>query len=381
MRLFECTNCGQGLFFENTRCENCGYRLGFLPESLTLAALAGEGELRPVGDPQRAVKFCANAPDGDCNWLLDADSDEAFCFACRHNRTIPPISDQRNLAQWRLIEAAKRRLFYSLLRFRLALPTRPEDPEGLAFDFLTDPSAQAGRAPTVMTGHDHGLITLNLAEADDVERERRRNRFGEAYRTLLGHFRHEVGHYFWDRLIRDDPSITRFRVVFGDERKNYGDALRAHYADGAPPDWQDSFVSPYASSHPWEDFAETWAHYLHLVDTLETAHYFGMRISPQIGRGAEFATAIDFDPYDGVAFEAMIAAWLPLTMAVNSLNRSMGLPDLYPFVLSPRVIEKLAFVHDRLSGDSPTEETSGTALHEAVEAGQRNLADADDSPS
>jgi hypothetical protein len=206
-----------------------------------------------------------------------------------------------------------------------------------------------------MTGHDNGLITINIVEADDVERERRRNSMGEPYRTLLGHFRHEIGHYFWNVLVRDDASIVQFRAIFGDEREDYGAALQTHYARGPKEHWQDEFVSAYAGSHPWEDFAETWAHYLHIVDTLETAGAFGLRVSPQIESGPELAAIIDFEPHHERDLNRLIEAWLPLTFAVNSLNRSMGQPDLYPFVLPPAVINKLSFIHERIHAASGRE--------------------------
>jgi len=171
---------------------------------------------------------------------------------------------------------------------------------------------------------------------------------GEPYRTLLGHFRHEVGHYYWNVLVRDDPSLEAFRHVFGDERLDYGEALRRHYAEGPRENWQDAFVSAYAASHPWEDFAETWAHYLHIVDTLETAGAFGLRVRPRVGPGSDMDARIDFDPHHEPDLDRLIQAWLPLTFAVNSLNRSMGQPDLYPFVLSPVVVAKLAFIHGRI---------------------------------
>jgi hypothetical protein len=246
------------------------------------------------------------------------------------------------------LEIAKHRLFYTLLRLGLPLADRSQDPQGLAFDFLADRAEVEDGAPRILTGHDNGLITINLAEADDAERERRRHSMGETYRTLLGHFRHEVGHYFWNVLIRDDPSIEQFRQLFGDERRDYGEALRAHYADGPKPNWQDEFVSSYAGSHPWEDFAETWAHYLHIVDTLETANAFGMRVRPRIRRGPDLAATVDFDPHHEEDVNRLIGAWLPLTFAVNALNRSMGQPDLYPFVLPQAVIVKLAFIHQRV---------------------------------
>jgi len=242
------------------------------------------------------------------------------------------------------METAKHRLFYSLLRLKLPLESRAEDPEhGLAFDFLADPPQT--HASEVMTGHSNGLITLALKEADDVTREKVRTEMGEPYRALLGHFRHEIGHYFWDRLVAEDaPVLERFRALFGDDRQDYDEALKKYYAEGAPPGWQDNYISMYATAHPWEDFAETWAHYLHIVDTLETAAAFGLKVKPRRAKG-ELAAAIDFDPYKA-DMDRLIDTWLPVEFATNNLNRSMGLADLYPFLLSPGVIEKLTFVHD-----------------------------------
>ena len=233
MKLFECQNCGQPLYFENTKCESCGARLGYLPREQTVTAL------RPAGDEWQALarrnvryRFCQNAVHEACNWLIPADEPDQFCIACRHNRTIPDLSQPENLRRWRLIEAAKHRLFYTLLKLRLPLDAKNKDANPLTFDFL-DPGAAVAGAP-VMTGHDNGLITLNVAEADDAERERVRGNLGELYRTLLGHFRHEIAHYYWDRLIADSPNLEAFRELFGDERRDYGQALQAYYANGAP---------------------------------------------------------------------------------------------------------------------------------------------------
>jgi hypothetical protein len=341
MKLFECQYCGQPLFFENTRCERCGHALGYLPDQETISALEPEGDTwRALAAPGRYI-YCANAEYEVCNWLVAAEGPVRFCLACRHNRTIPHLSRPENRAHWRKIEVAKHRLFYSLLRLHLPPTQRPDDPHGLAFDFLSDENAKA----PVMTGHASGLITLNLAEADDAERERRRSLMGEPYRTLLGHFRHEIAHYYWDHLVTNSTHLAPFRALFGDERTDYDAALRRHYAQGPPADWRDRFITAYASTHPWEDFAETWAHYFHMVDTLETAAAFDLRTHPKLSKDAAGLTAdIDFDAYRA-ALDRIVAAWLPLTFAVNSINRSMGLPDLYPFVLAPAVIEKLGFVH------------------------------------
>jgi hypothetical protein len=342
MKLFECQHCGQPLFFENTRCEKCGHALGYLPDRQTMTALEPAGDAwRALAAPQGRWRSCANAEYDVCNWLVAADVPARFCIACRHNRTIPNLSRAENLANWRKIEVAKRRLFYSILRLQLPLTTRPQDPQGLVFDFLADENGKR-----VMTGHENGLITLNLAEADDPERERRRSLMGEPYRTLLGHFRHEIAHYYWNKLIAGSAHLPRFREVFGDERVDYGEALKRHYAEGALPDWRQRFVTSYASSHPWEDFAESWAHYFHMIDTLDTAEAFGLRVRPQLPKaGPALAADIDFDPYEA-PLARVVEAWIPLTFAVNSINRSMGLPDLYPFVLAPAVIEKLGFVHE-----------------------------------
>ncbi len=353
MKLFECGSCGQPLYFENDRCESCGHRLGYLCETMELVPLdpAPEeaGLWAVAGSADRRYRFCANAERGVCNWLVDPRDAEPFCRACRHNHTIPALADLENLRRWRLIEQAKHRLFYSLILLGLPLKTRAEDPaEGLAFDFLADGVSSPRK---VMTGHDHGLVTLSIAEADDVERERRRHSMGEAYRTLLGHFRHEIGHYYWDRLVRDHPTaLARYREIFGDERQDYETALARHYGQGAPQDWRERFVSAYASAHPWEDFAETFAHYLHIVDTLETASGFGLSVRPKIAHRAEISAEIDFDPSRIGRIEDMMREWLPLTFAVNSLNRGMGQPELYPFVLSPVVVNKLGFTHDLVHG-------------------------------
>ncbi|HUG63561.1 MAG TPA: putative zinc-binding metallopeptidase, partial [Methylomirabilota bacterium] len=239
-------------------------------------------------------------------------------------------------------------LFYSLTRWRLPTPTRQEDPEaGLAFDFLADTQKPDGSVESVLTGHETGIITINIAEADDAERERRRATMGEPFRTLLGHFRHEIGHYYWDRLVaQDDGALTGFRALFGDERRDYAEALQAHYASGAAMGWRDSYVSAYATAHPWEDFAETFAHYVHMVDGLETARSFGIAVRPRVRKSDTLETEVEFDPYRAGSATELVDAWIPFTVAVNAVNRSIGQPDLYPFVLSGPAKDKLAFVHD-----------------------------------
>jgi len=348
MKLFECQHCGQLLFFENTHCERCGHVLGYLPGGAELCAMtsAAGDRWQPLHAPAESYRFCVNNAYDACNWLVAADGADTFCRACRLNRTIPNLDDLENRLLWQRLEAAKHRLVYGLLRLDLPLVSKLDDTEnGLAFDFLAGSQTMFQEGPQVVTGHARGLITIDIAEADDAERERHRQDMVEPYRTLLGHFRHEVGHYYWDRLVRGSVWHDAFRELFGDERRDYGGALQAHYTNGPPIDWHEGFVSGYAAAHPWEDFAETWAHYLHIADTLETAAAFGLRVRPQVGRDPVLAMEIDFDPYRQSDFDTLVQAWLPLTYAVNSLNQSMGQPDLYPFVLSPTVMGKLRFVH------------------------------------
>ncbi|WP_181705784.1 zinc-binding metallopeptidase family protein [Chthonobacter rhizosphaerae] len=347
MKLFECQNCRNPVHFDNTACVNCGYRLGYLADRFLITAVEPDGgAFRALGDPTRPYLFCDNAEHDACNWLVPAGEGPSLCLACQHNRTVPDLSIPENLVNWRKMEAAKHHLFYSLTRWNLPMPTREEDPEaGLAFDFLADTVKPDGDVERVLTGHDSGLITINIVEADDAEREARRTSMKEPYRTLLGHFRHEVGHYYWDRLVRDRGNLDRCRALFGDETRDYGEALQAHYTNGPPADWQTSFISTYATAHPWEDFAETWAHYLHIVDALETARAFGIKIRPRIRNSADLEGEVDFQPYAATSVEDLIDAWVPLTVAINGVNRSMGQPDLYPFVLSAPVVEKLGFIH------------------------------------
>ncbi len=353
MKAFHCQYCGQPLYFENQLCVSCGRRLGYMPEQRELSALepdrSQQDVWRALAAPGRLYRFCANAAFGACNWLAPAGpTEDAYCPACRHNRTIPDLSAPERMERWRKIQAAQHRLFDALLALKLPVATRFEDPAGLGFDILSDPHGDGPGKSAITTGHADGLITLNLREADDSVRERLRRDLDEPYRTLLGHFRHEVGHYVWQSLVEGTALVEPFRAEFGDERRPYEAALKRHYDNPPPTDWRERFVSAYASSHPWEDFAETFAHYLHMVDTLETAAAFGVRL--------DHATAAndpaDLDPYGEISLEQLIGAWLPLTFAVNSLNRSMGQPDLYPFLPSPMVIAKLAFVHDLVRGQA-----------------------------
>ncbi|HYP87628.1 MAG TPA: putative zinc-binding metallopeptidase, partial [Polyangiaceae bacterium] len=281
----------------------------------------------PSPTPHGQYRKCANyLREGVCNWLVPADSSEELCQACRLNDVIPNLSEPENHRLWHEVEQAKRRLIYSLDSLDLPLLSKRDDPEkGLSFDIK-----QSIGSERVLTGHAEGLITLNLSEADDAQREKMRMSLNERYRTLLGHFRHEIGHYYWDRLVADPGGHEEFRALFGDERADYAEALKTHYSKPVDPNYSLNFISNYAASHPWEDFAETFAHYLHMVDTLETAEQYGFASLPPTGRD----------------FEGLMAEWYRLTVALNALNRSMGLADAYPFAITPPVKQKLSFVHE-----------------------------------
>ncbi len=344
MKTFHCNRCQQHVFFENVKCESCASMLGYAPDLSEISAFdAADGgtwrSLHPDANG-RFYKQCQNyALENVCNWMIPADSDQTLCASCALTHTIPNLSVPDNRLYWYRLETAKRRLLYTLSALGLKVETRQANPEGgLQFDFLED----KGPNDKVLTGHDHGLITMNVAEADDATREKTREEMGEPYRTLLGHFRHEIGHYFFDRLIPGTRWEEPFRLMFGDERADYGAALQAHYQDGPPANWDQSFVSAYATTHPWEDWAETWAHYLHIVDTVDTAAGCGMVLLPDTPNEP---TLTDITPVENVGFDRLMKRWFPLTYALNSLNRSLGLADAYPFMLAPKVIDKLRFVH------------------------------------
>jgi hypothetical protein len=341
MKIFACV-CQQLLFFESVSCTRCGRTLAFLPDRLQVAALEPvEGEDGVYRSEEARYRLCRNyTEEGVCNWAVPASDEQGYCRSCRLNHVIPNLSHEGAKEAWHQLEIAKRRLLYTLIDMGLPVESKSEDPtKGLAFQFLED--EPAGK---VFTGHDSGVITINVAEADDPFREKMRVQMGEAYRTLLGHFRHEIGHHYWNRLIQDSDWLPRFRERFGDERADYAASQVRHYDQGPAGDWASRFVSAYASMHPWEDWAETWAHYLHMTDTFETARAYGLVVRPRPATEAARPPVVTprLDPH---RFEDLIAGWVPLTMALNSLNRSMGLPDIYPFVLSEKAIAKLRFVH------------------------------------
>ena len=316
MRTFHCEVCGAELFFENSVCVTCGTAVGYSREQGTMAAVRAD---RPI---------CANLNRCGCNWIADPASVFGLCFSCTLTRTRPADGDMVGLGQYWIAESAKRRLIFGL--DELQLPIKVSDGSvGLAFDLL---SSSHGK---IITGYQNGIITLDLAESNDAHRESLRASMDEPYRTVLGHFRHEIGHYYCELLALGPDRREEFHALFGDESTSYEDALQRHYSTGSGQNWQNRFISAYATMHPLEDFAEVFGHFLHIADTLQTAQEFGLIADQQ-----------RVDPLETPMAELIARTWLPLTKALNQINRSLGRPDLYPFVLAQPVIVKLAFVAD-----------------------------------
>ncbi|HEY6510675.1 MAG TPA: putative zinc-binding metallopeptidase [Burkholderiaceae bacterium] len=346
-RAYEC-RCGTRIFFANTQCLSCGSPLGYLPQAAALAALdpGAEPGTVTVAGYDGIHRPCGNRETpAQCNWLVPADDHDPLCIACRLNHTIPNLYDADNARYWAAIEAAKRRLVAQLLALGLPIRSRVnEDPErGLMFRFLR---RQPGE-PAVTTGHADGVITIDIEEADAARREQLKQDLHEPYRTLLGHFRHEVGHYYWDRLVRDSKWLAPFRELFGDERADYAEALKRNYEQGPPAGWTDSFISSYATTHPWEDWAETWAQYLHMADSLGTAIGFGLDAADLESRISPFTRDDLYAAHDpGAArFLSLLNSWIEMIMVLNELARSMGQPDFYPFVMSRPVVAKLQLIY------------------------------------
>jgi hypothetical protein len=349
-RVYSC-DCGRTTFFRHSKCSACDAPLGYDPltgESRTLVAGPGAGtwRLSDGGQSSRIYRRCVQSTSPTrCNWLVPVDDLSPACISCRLNRTIPDMDDADNRRYLWAIEKAKRRLVSQLLALGLPVRSRvDEDPEnGVAFDLLR--SLPGG--PPVMTGHASGLITLNVEEADDARREKIRQDLREPYRTLVGHFHHEIGHYYWDRLVAGTVWHEPCRALFGDERADYAAALRSNYEKGPPADWPTRHISSYASTHPWEDWAESWAHYLHMVDSLDTAIGFGFtgrNIDIEVER---FAFADLYAPHHPGAeqFLSLANSWVVLTTVMNELSHSMGQTDFYPFRMPHPVLRKLHFIH------------------------------------
>jgi hypothetical protein len=365
MKIFTC-HCGDDhlLFFESCQCIACQRLLGYADDQKAIKAFdpTDQAGVYQVAGGTQLYTPCTNYSQHHvCNAMipLEQSTEQPLCRFCQFNEGIPDLSIEHHQSLWHKLELAKRRTLFTLDALDLPLITKQEDPEiGLSFSFLADKTASdhfttpiEGLAP-VFTGHANGLITINIAEADDVARTQARVAMGERYRTLLGHFRHEIGHYYWDLLIRDNEHwLAAFRDCFGDEQIDYQEALDRHYQQGAPANWQNEYISEYATMHPWEDFAETWAHYLHVVDTLETAQSYGLQVKAELRQDdSPVISEVDLpqdDPLFGKRSEMknILKTWVRFSVILNSLNRSMGLPDAYPFVLNKAVENKLTFIH------------------------------------
>ena len=333
MRDFLCPNCGQHLSFENSLCLSCGSPVGFSLDEMAFLVIASGPDSEHGGAVDASqYQLCANLHVAECNWLVPVEPIRRTCTSCALTRTRPNQSDTVAMAAFAGAEKAKRRMVVELIDLKLPIVGRDVDPHyGLAFDLLSS------QFEKVFTGHEDGVITLDLAEGDDVHREQLRISMDEPYRTLLGHFRHEIGHYYFYRLIGSSPEyLPRSQELFGDPEADYQEALDRHYSQGAPPGWENNFVSSYATMHPAEDWAETFAHYLHIRDTLDTAAAFSF---------APASATFERRALGPSGFDSIIDMWLPLSWALNMVNRSMGRDDLYPFVLPGPVLDKMRFIN------------------------------------
>ncbi|MBB5032896.1 zinc-binding metallopeptidase family protein [Prosthecobacter vanneervenii] len=342
MQRFTC-DCGNVLFFGSSRCLKCNGDVGYDPQS-------GKMMRTKQGGP---MKRCDNGVRHNvCNWLLPASSTAVLCVACSMNRTIPNLGSERNRMLWARMETAKRRLLYTLLGQGLNLPTKKSDAQnGLVFDIVSTQSS----IPVTM-GHLNGVITLNLEEADDTYRQINRQQLGENSRTLLGHFRHESAHYLWQRYLSGlewgDLMRLAFRDRFGNEWNDYASALSSYYANGAPADWEQNYITAYAASHPWEDWAETWSHYLQIIDGLETCECLGIQVQfialPLVMLPAEsgrLPAMLASNPAADGEFLAWLQRWMCLSTVLNEISLSLGEQALYPFVISVPVAQKLRLAH------------------------------------
>lgn len=311
------------MYFENSVCVSCHTNLGFSREERAIVPVDDKGQY--VDSDGDIWHVCKNLNLSGCTWLSEFPG--GYCFSCALTRTRPSDADVVGLREYKVAEEAKRRLVVELdtLGFKIT-PRSVDEENGLAFDLLSSVKE------SVTTGHDNGVITLDLAESDDAHREKVRVNLDEPYRTMLGHFRHEVGHYIEWQYVRGDL-INTGRELFGNEEQSYADAIERHYSEGPPSGWEQNFISMYATMHPFEDFAETFAHYMHICDTIETASAHGLST---VGSPQSFTSFRDL----------VTGVWVPLSIGLNQINRSMGKGPLYPFVIPAPVLAKLQFVAD-----------------------------------
>jgi hypothetical protein len=336
VQMLRCPRCHDVTVLETLECPGCGLAVGFHPPTLTMREATRGG----VDVDGRTWVPCSNRGWG-CNWLVAEDVGAARCLSCRLNRQRPDASDTMALEKLSDASRVMRRLIVQLAE--LGLPVDPfyEREGGVAFDLLSSDSGQ-GR---VTIGHANGVITIDLIETLDDYREALRIRLGEPYRTMLGHFRHEVGHYYQWILVEQTGWIDECRELFGDERASYSEAIDRHYREGAPEGWDASYISEYATMHPWEDFAECFAHYLHITDSLTTAAAGGLVLQADRLDGLIDADVAPRRSYQDASTSEMLGDWQWLSLLLNRINHAMGRSDLYPFTITEPVRTKLDFVH------------------------------------
>ncbi|MCI4665817.1 MAG: putative zinc-binding peptidase [Neomegalonema sp.] len=332
MKIYTCPNCDQPLFFDNLVCA-CGTEVAFDPEADAFVELATP---------------CANRAVIGCNWAGEtADKDgDIYCRSCTMSEIVPAHHVGDNLEDWGEAEAAKRWVLANLGRWGWFKST---DPGRRPVFHMRSEKTRDGDVSVIM-GHSDGVITINVSEADDVERVRRREKFNEAQRTMIGHFRHEIAHFLFLRMFHDPSRLADFREIFGDESADYGEALKKYYTEGAPKDWNATFISAYATAHPHEDWAESCAHFLHLTDIVDSFYATGLK-----GAGAPTNS---YDAYAENDPNRLIEIGARLGVALNHVNRSMGVADIYPFVHTPAIRTKLAFAHLALMESRPTPDRS-----------------------
>ena len=344
VRAFACPVCNNFTQFEAARCRNCHAALGFHPPSKSMLPVAdGVAQI----DGQRWVR-CTQSETSGCNWLAAEEQspyERGRCLADSLIRREPDASD--TIAREKLVPTAValRRLVYQLDDIGLPIDPFWRHDGGLAFDLLS--SYSTGEKVTI--GHAGGVITIDLVESLDAYRESLRVRLGEPYRTMLGHFRHEVGHYYQHVLVESGSGAHRYlddcRRLFGDERASYGDAISRHYKFGAPDGWHEAFISEYATMHPWEDFAECFAHYLHITDTIDTSREAGMVLRADLVRFSAPRDIAPLESYDDVPIERLLFDWRWISLFFNRVNTAMGKIPLYPFEIPEPVVTKLGFIH------------------------------------
>lgn len=323
-RVERCPQCDHRVFLDDLHCLNCGAELVYEPM---------------VGGFALAVCPCLHRDERQCNWAAAADdapaadtvtapvgstgpADDAPAAACRQPcaacRRITVSVQAAETPELVAAFCAAIRRTLRRLHDGFGIDERRIDPP-LRFALERSVSDWA-----VTIGHTDGLITLDVAEADPLHRESQRTALGEPYRTPLGHVRHEVGHWVWAAAVAPCPgALDEFRSRFGDEQVDYQAALSEHYQQDDDGSWRQDWISRYAAAHPWEDFAESTAHVLHLDDVLHTA---------AVGRLAPAAEG---------SFTARYTAWTELVVELNEVTRAMGEDDLYPFAPPPAAVDKM----------------------------------------